>query len=276
MENTLASFVNGVSSRFISADNRGLAYGDGIFETILLRNGELIFLEEHLRRLQQSAIALGIAVDSSALRTDIQKIIPAKKSCGVVKIILSRAALVPGYGGSQGASGDRVVLLQAARAEDRVAWEQGVDVGVCEMRLARQPRLAGHKHLNRLEQVLAATELQENTWREGLMLDTDGVLVEGTRSNVFVVKHGQLITPSLDYAGVRGVMRDKIIAACVALDISVSNYALNVEELAESEEIFICNSVFGIWPVRSLAGNAYSPGKYCRKLQQHFTAEFYD
>jgi 4-amino-4-deoxychorismate lyase len=122
----------------------------------------------------------------------------------------------------------------------------GIKAFVCEQRLADQPVLAGIKHLNRLEQVLASREFPDSSWYEGLMRDYADNIIEGTRSNLFIAMHDKLYTPELSRCGIAGILRGQLIG--------VYGSTLHVADLPascldEADEIFVCNSVLGIWPV---------------------------
>ena len=124
---------------------------------------------------------------------------------------------------------------------------------VCRQRLSHSPALAGIKHLNRLEQVLAATEWDRAIADEGLMLDNTGAVIEGTVSNIFILRNETLLTPLLDHCGVAGVMRDFIIRKLSANTLlSVRQMRLTIDDLLTADAVFICNSILGVWPVHSV------------------------
>jgi 4-amino-4-deoxychorismate lyase len=215
-------------------DDRGLAYGDGLFETMRVVAGAVPLLQRHLDRLVASCERIrlrGVDRDAAARR-----IMACAESLddGVVKLIPRIHA-----------------AAHALTSFPRNNYTEGVDVAVCKTRIARSPDTAGLKHLGRLEQVLASGELPEEV-AEGLMLDETGVVVEGTRSNLFIVEGGTLATPGLERAGVAGVMRSIVIDEAEASGIPVRSAAIDLARLSAAEEIFITNSIFGIWPVRSI------------------------
>jgi 4-amino-4-deoxychorismate lyase len=145
--------------------------------------------------------------------------------------------------------------------------EQGVRVFACMTRLAEQPRLAGLKHLNRLEQVLARGEWHDAEHAEGLMRDTSGRVVEGVYSNLFLVKNGGLLTPELSRCGVAGVMRAELLAQAESLGLDCGVRDISYDELLTADEVFLCNSLYGVWPVRALQGHDWPVGPLTRKLQ---------
>jgi len=146
--------------------------------------------------------------------------------------------------------------------------QEGVAVRLCETRLSCNPALAGIKHLNRLEQVLARAEWSEETIAEGVMLDTAGRMVEGTMSNLFLVRGGALVTPSLEQCGVAGVMRAQVMESAAALGIPCHVTTVSLEEFSAAEGIFLTNSLFGIWPVRQFEGRTFSVSPLVQHLQQ--------
>lgn len=133
--------------------------------------------------------------------------------------------------------------------------------------MSRQPLLAGLKHLNRLEQVLARAEWQDTEHAEGLMLDQAGRVIEGVFSNLFLVRDGVLITADLKRCGVAGVMRAELLFQAVSLGISTQITDIPLEQLQWADEVFVCNSVYGIWPVRAYAALHWPVGPLTRKLQ---------
>ena len=127
--------------------------------------------------------------------------------------------------------------------------------------------LAGLKHLNRLEQVLARAEWQDTAYAEGLLCDTSGRVIEGVFSNLFLIKDGELITPDLSRCGVAGVMRAEILQQAQSLGISQTVRDVSYAELVAADEVFVCNSLYGIWPVCALATHDWPVGPLTRKLQ---------
>jgi 4-amino-4-deoxychorismate lyase len=243
---TLALLVNGVApthaSQAIAADDRGLQYGDGLFETALLLDARVRFLDDHLDRLFRGCERLGIpAPDRQTLINEIAQV-SAAANRGVLKIIVSRGAAGRGYRPPTGAIATRVVALHPLKETPQHALK----LRWCEIRLGRNARLAGIKHLNRLEQVLAQNEWSEGEFDEGLMMDTEGEVVCATAGNVFAVRDGALITPDLRFCGVQGVMRAQVIKAASKVGIAVSEEPLWPHDLEAASEVFITNAVRGI------------------------------
>lgn len=241
---------SGLPSLQIPIADRGFQYGDGVFETLAVDNGEALLLARHVQRLTAGCQRLGIdAPSSETLCAQVQRLADTGGR-GVVKLIVTRGDGARGYG-PQGAGPTRVVAARYPWPErcDELA-RTGVAVRLCKTALARNPSLAGIKHLNRLEQVLARAEWDDQRYAEGLMLDTEGHLVEGTMSNVFLVVDGALLTPDLSDCGVAGIIRDVVIELATQITgRPVSVGTVTTTSLANADEVFLCNSVIGLWPV---------------------------
>jgi 4-amino-4-deoxychorismate lyase len=171
-----------------------------------------------------------------------------------------------GYAPPQEPSPTRVVAGFDAPAMVGDAYASGLRVRWCDTRLAAQPLLAGLKHLNRLEQVLARAEWSDPAVGEGLMCDVDGPVISGTMTNLFAVLDGVLVTPALERCGVAGVARAEILAS--RSDARVMT--LSRADLDRASEVFLSSSVRGILPVQAVGNTVYGPGPVTRVLQQHW------
>jgi len=263
---TLALLVNGVApanpSQGIATDDRGLNYGDGLFETAVLFDGRVRFLDDHLERLFRGCERLAIpAPDRQRLLDEIAQV-SAGATRGVLKIVVTRGASGRGYRPPATSAATRIVALHPLKE----TTQQGLKLRWCETRLGRNTRLAGIKHLNRLEQVLAQAEWQEGTFDEGLMMDTEGELVCATAGNVFAVRDGALITPDLRFCGVQGVMRAQVLKAAARLQINLSEEPLWPQDLEAASEIFITNAVRGIRSATSLDSLQWSDSTVATRL----------
>jgi 4-amino-4-deoxychorismate lyase len=263
---TLALLVNGVSppdpSQAIAADDRGFQYGDGLFETTLLIDGRVRFLEDHLQRLFTGCERLGIdAPDRQTLLEEIARV-SSGTTRGVLKIIVSRGAGGRGYRPATSARCNRVIALHSL---SEVPYHS-LKLRWCRTRLGRNASLAGIKHLNRLEQVLAQSEWREGEFDEGVMMDTEGEVVCATAGNVFAVRDGVLVTPDLRFCGVRGVMRAQVLKAAARLKLSVSEEPLWPHDLETASEVFITNAVRGIRVAASLDSLQWSESPVAHRL----------
>ena len=264
--------INGKLQSTVDISNRGLAYGDGLFETIRLLQGQPAFLDLHLKRLQRGCERLGIADCRMALEQDIALLSEHFAEQGVLKIIITRGSGGRGYRPAANSAPLRILSLHPAPDYGDLQPEQGVAAFICQQRLARQPVLAGIKHLNRLEQVLASAEWPDDPHvLEGLMLDTEDHVVEGSKTNLFWVSQGQLYTPALTFCGVAGIARQVLLQA-LGDQIQCGQWPL--QTLLAADEAFVCNSVNGVWPVLSLQHggqcHTFAAGPVTRQAQQVF------
>lgn len=244
--------INGTVSTQLDARDRGLHYGDGVFTTLRVRDGVAALWEQHAARVQAGCRHLGIALpDSAQLHAEAQQVC-AGVTRGVLKIVITRGVGGRGYAPPRAGTPTRIVALYPWPEFPATHWREGVAVRVNTMRLARNPRLAGIKHLNRLEQVLARAEWGDAGIAEGLMLDDANQVIEATAANIFVVRDGALLTPRLHDCGVAGVMRAEIMQLAQLGGLSVQECALSLDDVRDADEIFLTNSVIGVWPVRKL------------------------
>jgi 4-amino-4-deoxychorismate lyase len=261
--------VDGAVTGVLDALDRGLHYGDGLFETIACRTGAPRFLDLHLERLTHGCARLAIQLpDLARLAAQIRELAATRPAC-LIKLIVTRgSATARGYG-AHGDERSRTLLLQYEwPPQDPACWAQGVNVRTATGRLGENPALAGIKHLNRLEQVLIRGEWTDPEILEALVFSSSGWLVSGTMSNVFLVGEGRIMTPAITGAGVRGVMRRVVMREAQRAGFAVIETTLDAAALAAAEELFLTNARMGIWPVRSLDGAARTVGPVTRQLQQ--------
>ena len=262
----MLSWIDGQPATALNLQNRGLAYGDGLFETIAVRHGRPSLLDGHLARLALGCQRLAIGADLAQVREELLRY-ASQLGNGVAKLILTRGDSQRGYAPVADAVPRRILQGGPLPSYPVAHAEQGVRLFPCQTRLGEQPLLAGLKHLNRLEQVLARAEWQDSEHAEGLMRDGQGRVIEGVYSNLFLVRDGVLLTADLNRCGVAGVMRAALLEQAVVLGIPVQVCDLPFEALEHADEVFVCNSVYGIWPVRGVAALNWSPGPLTRKLQ---------
>ena len=247
--------INGNQADTISSLDRGLLYGDGVFETIAVKQGKLLHWADHLERLNEGCELLKLHdLDVSVLEKEVQILLDSDKAqdkC-VVKIIITRGIGERGYKPSTQAL-TRIVQIFPWPEIPKSYLDLGVKVTLCDFRLSRQNRLAKIKHLNRLEQVLARSEW-DNEFQEGLVCDTCDNIIEATSSNVFFQIDDKLVTPDLSQSGVAGVMRKQIIKYCRINNIVVGIRDFKLAEMNQIQAMFLCNSINAIWPVQSYCG----------------------
>lgn len=259
-------WIDGRPAAMLPVTDRGLAYGDGLFETIAVRHGRIALLERHLQRLGEGARRLALPLDLERVRAELLAFAGELRH-GVAKLIVTRGDGLRGYAPPVDAHCRRILSGNPVPAYPSRHRLDGVRLYPCATRLAEQPLLAGLKHLNRLEQVLARAEWQDPAYAEGLMRDLGGRLVEGVFSNLFLVKDDELLTPSLARCGVAGVMRAEILDRAAAAGIATRVCDLEFADLAEVDEVFLCNSQYGIWPVVGFETRVWPVGGLTRKLQ---------
>lgn len=262
----MESWVDGQASGALSLKDRGLAYGDGLFETIAVKGGQPVLLERHLQRLALGCSRLAMAADHGVIRHEVLAYAAALGD-GVLKLILTRGDSLRGYAADPAATPRRILQGSPPASYPPAHGQLGVCLFPCTTRLSLQPLLAGLKHLNRLEQVIARAEWQGADYAEGLMLDLEGRVIEGVFSNVFVVRDGVLATADLSRCGVAGVMRDELLSQAISLGITTQITDITLDHLQQADEVFVCNSVYGIWPVRAYAALSWPVGPLTRKLQ---------
>jgi 4-amino-4-deoxychorismate lyase len=265
--NAQAVLVDGMAVGTVSALDRGLHYGDGLFETIAVTGGRALCLSRHLKRMRTGCERLRIPFPGDdVLERDVAQLLDGR-DCGVVKIIATRGLGERGYRSREGARPTRVAILYPPPDYPDSLLEEGVRLRLCHTRLSVNPLLAGLKHCNRLEQILARSEWSDPAIAEGLMLDTKGHVVEGTMSNVFLVQRGQLVTPALDRCGVAGVVRQIVMERAASVTGEICREEDVLPELLDSaEELFLTNSVIGVWPVREIDGRKVETGPVMRKV----------
>ncbi|TAN83834.1 MAG: aminodeoxychorismate lyase [Gallionella sp.] len=244
--------VNGVPGNTISIRDRGLLYGDGVFRTLRASGGKALHWPLHYLKLQHDCAKLGInCPDEALLCAELDQVL-AQHPDGIVKLIVTRGEGARGYTPSAGAIATRIWDCSPMPDYPADWMTRGIKAHVCNLRLSAQPRLACVKHLNRLENVLAAAELHGVQAAEGLLLDAGGHLIEGTRSNLFLVLQGRLFTPDLSRCGVAGIQRGRVMAWALQHGIPLQVRDIALEEALQADEFFIVNSIIGLWPIREL------------------------
>ena len=249
--------INGKPSLGLSVLDRGLSYGDGVFRTFLVKNGTPQHWALQYQKLHQDCQALSIECPSDDVLLQDIKCLFNDHSDAVAKIIVTRGESSRGYAVPADIQTNRVLIKSAPPMYPASNEAQGVNLHLCELRLGLQPRLAGVKHLNRLENVLARMEWSDTGIADGLLLDVNGDVIECTMSNIFARFGKNLATPRLDQCGVAGVTRARIIESAALLNLNIKIEALSLEKLMQADEIIICNSLYGVWQVVHLNGKQW-------------------
>lgn len=261
--------VNGQPEETINVLDRGLQYGDGLFETIAFRNGQAEFLQTHLNRLYSGCKRLKITTSQLdvMLEKELEQVCSETIENAVIKIIITRGQGGRGYRTQTDIHPTRIISTHDL-PEHPLSNHSGICARLCEQSVAESASLAGIKHLNRLEQVLARAEWSDDKLAEGLMFDLQQYLIEGTMSNVFIVKEGNLLTPSLTMSGVAGIMRQQVINIALQENIDIKETQISKHDLLHADEVFITNSLIDIWPIIEIENfSTYEYGAVTALLQ---------
>lgn len=272
LEAGVSALINGAAAGGLSPLDRGLHFGDGVFETIACLHGRPRFLSLHLERLAHGCRTLGFPPPpAEQLRAEVTRLAGGQERA-IVKLLVTRGpATARGYAVSGREQATRLAIRYPWLVEDPVLQQQGVSVRMASMRLGENPALAGLKHCNRLEQILARGEPEAAASAEALMLSRSGQLISGTMTNVFLVdgpsESPRLRTPAIDLCGVAGVMRRVVLREAARAGIEATERALWPADLATATEVFLTNARVGIWPVARIEARALTPGPVTRRLQ---------
>lgn len=263
-------YRHGVKVDSIPIADRAVQYGDGVFETIAIRDGRPRFWDLHMRRLRHACehLRLGMPaenilerdLDSALARTSINT------GFCTAKIIVTAGSGQRGYRRPPAKNANTLMGIFESAPLGRNTYQGGVAALLCTTIIASQPKLAGIKSLNRLEQVLARAEWDTDEYFEGLMHDADDRLICGTMTNMFAVRENRIMTPALDRAGVAGVMRQLIINLLADNDIKCDEQKISVSDLHDVDEVFISNSQIGVVPVRRCAEHQWPVGEATRSV----------
>ena len=271
-------WVNGERGATVDARDRGLAFGDGVFESMRYGAAGVFLLEYHLARLQQGARQLKLSLDLGTVRSDVAAALLAVRDSqprGVLKLVVTRGVSPRGYRVTPNVPCTRILTVSSLPENPSEWGSEGVSVRFCDVRMGTNAALAGAKHLNRLEQVMARLEWDDPAIAEGLLSDARGRIVEGVSTNLFLVSGGRILTPVIDTCGVSGVMRQYIIEK--APEIAGQSVEVVVCEkgmLTGARELFLCNSVIGVWPVSRLGDRKIPVGSITRRIRDHVAQLF--
>ncbi len=265
--------INGEPGNSIHVMDRGMMYGDGVFRTMRMENGRILSWPLQYKKLRADCDALDILCPArEVLEEELAQLTKDEANC-VVKIIVSRGEGGRGYRVPDSVSPNRFVPTSSLPNYPQHFWQEGVPLHLCEMRLCHQPRLAGIKHLNRLENVLARMEWEDATIPEGVMLDIDGWVIAGTMTNIFMRTQNLLVTPDLSACGVAGLQRDRVLACAPQLGLNIEIRAIALNDLYTADEIFVCNSVIGLWPVKQIGAQQIKVATITHQFQRLLARE---
>lgn len=271
VESLPVRWVNGEQATSIEVTDRGFRYGDGLFETLRIIDGDIEFWDLHQQRLEFGMHKLRVPISLETLRKQLQSCLSGTPDrlleTAVLRITVSRGMGPPGYKPTEGVEPTVVISIEApgpvANNPARLVW--------CKTPASCNPALAGLKHLNRLDNVLAADELNDCDADEGLMTTPEGVVVSGIWSNVFVVTGGELRTPLLETAGIEGTIRRfivEILAPGLGIPVRLEN--MSRADVTNADEVFLTNSLMGLRPVAELDAKRWSKWPLTQRLQREF------
>ena len=240
--------IDGEEQSKISIFNRNVQYGDGLFETCISKKNKILFWQRHLDRLNLGCERLDIKkVQELAWKSDLKKAfaLSSVDDC-IVKIILSRGDSLRGYGYKKDITPVRIVIISEKK--------KSVDHDLFSLEFSdsgfySNPNLAGIKHCNRLEQILARSNLLSD---EAIMQDENGNVISVSQGNIYLICDGKLLTPKLDRCGVEGSRRSLIMDLARSLGIDTEECLVSSDKLRQADEVFISNSVIGIQSVSSI------------------------
>jgi len=258
--------INGAKQSKISIFNRNTQFGDGLFETCVVENKKILFWVNHFARLNRGCEQLKISkVDESVWLSDVKK---ALSLCSydrcVVKLILSRGESLRGYGFKDDIKPVRAVIVSELQ---KTTLNNSFCLEYCQSGYDSNPKLAGIKHCNRLEQVLARAGLKSD---EGIMLDENHNVISVTQGNIYAIHDNTLITPKLDKCGVEGTRRAVILDLAKLLGIKVKVDTLSIKELGQADEVFISNSIIGIQFISQIGNIGFGKNSITKKIKDAF------
>ena len=262
------TLINGLKSEYVSVDDRGLNYGDGVFETILIRNYKPVFLPQHLERLKRGCAVLQINYPNETdIVEDINSVIHEHKN-GVLKIIITRGNAQPrGYRFTDSHKQTRVVRFYP----DSEGGE--LDSGFA-LKFSNYPltpsHFAGIKHLNRIEQIMASSELANSRFNEVICCDQDDNIVECASANIFLCMDNEIVTPALKQCGIKGIIRQWVLDKARELGIYVRETNVPKGQADECDEMFITNSIIGIKPVNRIESRMLQNGPVTLQLLENY------
>ncbi|MEZ8720439.1 aminodeoxychorismate lyase [Vibrio pomeroyi] len=279
-------WVDGESQQTVDILDRSFQYGDGCFTTMLVQGGQIQHFHDHQRRVDECLKALRISaldwdvvnvwldsalqhIQNNALhetenRHEINKSHDEKAG---IKLHVSRGSGGRGYS-TKNIAKPTVTISTFDFPSHYLAWQDsGVELGVCQQALGLSPLLAGHKHNNRLEQILMKDEMDQTNEVDGVVLDISGNVIETTMANLFWRKGNTICTPQLTQSGVAGVMRKQVLTALnqAQLSVTISDYCLS--QLMQADEVFMTNSILGVAPVTRISETQFNIGTVTRSLQ---------
>ncbi|MEH6517928.1 MAG: aminodeoxychorismate lyase [Halioglobus sp.] len=262
-------WIDGHRATSLPLPDRGLDFGDGLFETLLGVNGRVPFLALHMDRLTRGLKVLGFPdVTDLAHKYLNMALSELDSEARAIRLTVTRGSALRGYAPPQEAS-PRIIISVSPLAWNPLRPASPAELGVADIRWSNQPVLAGIKHLNRLEQVLAAGQRVAQGWDEAVMLDDEGLPLSVVSGNLFIVKDARLLTPPLERCGIAGTRRALIVERWqdqLGLEVKVERFTL--AELEAATEVFYCNSLLGFQPVGIFGSTSWTSQAVCSSVQK--------
>ncbi len=259
------TLVNGVKSDYVSVDDRGLNYGDGLFETILVKNNKPVLFDAHWQRLSRSAKVMQINCPAKEIVAGQIAEVIANNQDGVLKIIVTRGQ---GNGRGYQYSPDHsptCIVRYFPPSESSKIFANDIRLTFSQYPLA--PSIfGGIKHLNRLEQINARAELSKSKYNEIICSDIQGNIIECSSANIFFCTNNIIYTPLINNFGIKGIIRDWVISCAEENHIQINECELTREIVLQSDEVFITNSIIGVRSVAKIEQIIYQSGETTRML----------
>ena len=270
------ALVDGENSAYWPVDDRGSMYGDGVFRTLRVTDSAPRWWGEQISKLTQDCTRIGLPAPSLATwNADLAQIAPSLTS-GVLKLVVTRGVGPRGYSPPEHPQIRRLMRYESISVQASPLPVAGLALRICTLRLGWQPRLAGIKHLNRLENVLARAEWNMPDIHEGVLLDHADRVISGVMSNLFIWQQGRLLTPRLDQCGVAGVARARLMRAANAQGIEVEEATLSLQDVFDAEEVMLTNSLWGLRRVARLEAKCWPDAVVSARLSALLETEVSD
>lgn len=263
--------INGSVSKKISPYDRALQFGDGIFRTFVVKNKKPQHWAYHYKKIVADCRAIKIEPPSEiTLLSDIFRVFKTKPKA-VGKFIITRGESERGYGFKSNITPNRFLIKTKMPSYPKANSESGVCLYVCKLKL--QPSfLSGIKHLNRIENVMARSEWQDTRYADGILLNDQGHVIECVSSNLFMRKGQTIYTHPLKNIGVKGVTRDLILKLLPQLGFKIKEISFDLNKLLTADEVFITNSLFGVWQVKKIKNRSWQHQELATILRESLEA----
>ena len=253
------TWVDGAAADAVPADDRGLNYADGAFETLYCDAGMLACPDLHEARLASALERLGFHDPQTLARQsfdEMKQLLAEVAHTGVVRCTITRGSGPRGYAPSATTIPRRIIAAQDFPVSD----DRPLHCGVAQVRWADQLQLAGLKLLARTEQVLAAGEARRQGWDDALMQDHRGHVISSSRANLFIFQNGHFLTPNLEACGIAGTRRQLLIDhALPRLGYGCSTQDLTLDDVLNADVVLLTNTLIGVAGVGSIADQVFDP-----------------